>query len=220
MALDENSRRLGIGKLRKWVLWTAVGLLAGMVGINGFILVTTKSCLYRDVQQLPARENGLLLGTDALRRDGTTNVHFVNRVNSAVLVLKLGKIKHLIISGDRNNRGFNEVQGMQRELIAHGVSKDVLTLDFEGFRTWESARRAREVYHLNRIVVITDEVHAPRSVFLCRHFGMDAVAFCGRSEPNSWWAWRYRFRECLARVKAVMDLFTHCDSNTISSARQ
>jgi len=81
-----------------------------------------------------------------------------------------------------------------------------MVLDFDGDSTWKSVRDAREIYHLQKIIVVTDAFHAPRSVFLCRHFGIDAVAFCCGEEPFGLWSLRYHAREWLARVKAAFQV--------------
>ena len=98
---------------------------------------------------------------------------------------------------------------IQKILLAKGVPEDATTLDTEGLRTWESVRHAAEIYHYKTVTVITDGFHAPRSIFICRHFGIDAVAFCGSEEGTSFWSVRSQLREYLARVKAVADTLTN-----------
>lgn len=147
----------------------------------------------------------MVLGTDLLRTDGSTNVHFLNRTDAAAKVYASGKIKSLIISGSKNNKGFNEVLGMERVLVSKGVPEKAMTLDFEGVRTLESVRHARQIFHLQKVLIITDDFHAPRSIFLCRHYGLDAVAFVSGKEPMDIWYYRHRLREFFARVKAVID---------------
>ena len=158
------------------------------------------------ISQVPQREFGLVLGTDLLRFNGLTNLHFLNRTANAAEIYLAGKASRLLISGNKNDRGFNEVAGMETELRAKGVPPEVLVLDFEGNTTWESARRAKDVYHLQKIIIITDAFHAPRSIFLCRHFGIDAVAYCPDKEPFGFWFMRYHVREWLARVKAFCEV--------------
>jgi SanA protein len=75
-------------------------------------------------------------------------------------------------------------------------------IGFDGNSTWESVQRIKEIYHLKKITIITDAFHAPRSIFLCRHFGIDVVAFCYGKESFGFWSLRYDLREWLARVKA------------------
>jgi len=192
-------------KIWKFLIRAVFGFLTITFGINFYIIVSTKSSVFTRIEQLPSREVGLVLGTDLLRTDGSTNVHFLNRTDAAAKVYASGKIKSLIISGSKNNKGFNEVLGMERVLVSKGVPEKAMTLDFEGVRTLESVRHARQIFHLQKVLIITDDFHAPRSIFLCRHYGLDAVAFVSGKEPMDIWYYRHRLREFFARVKAVID---------------
>ena len=148
------------------------------------------------------------MGTDLRRPDGSTNIHFLNRTKAAARIYAAGKVKRLIISGNPNNRGFNEVIEIRKILLESGVPSDAMTLDLDGVRTWDSIRTIAKVQQLKTVTVITDGFHAPRCVFLCRHFGIDAIAFCGDREPSGYWMFRSESREYLARVKAVLDVWT------------
>lgn len=154
-------------------------LFATTLGINLYIIYSTRSCIFHQITKLPKREYGLVLGTDRLRFNGSTNLHFLNRIEIAARVFEAGKATRLLISGNKNNRGFNEVMEMEKEISKKGVPESVIELDFEGTTTLESARRAREHYHLQQLVLVTDDFHAPRAIFLCRHFGIDAIAKAG-----------------------------------------
>jgi SanA protein len=197
-------------KVKKWVKLLAavmvIGLFVTVLTINLFIVDSTKKYIFHQVSDLPQREFGLVRGTERLRPDGSANVHFFNRTEAAAGVYFSGKVNRLLISGNRNNRGFNEVADIESKLSAESVPINAMILDFDGTTTWESARRAKEIYHLQKVTIITDSFHAPRSIFLCKHFGIDAVAFCHGKEPVGFWPVRSRVREWLACVKAVFEV--------------
>jgi SanA protein len=192
-------------KILKYLIRAGLFFIAIIVGINLYIVESAKSSIFVRIEQLPDGRVGLLLGTDFLRRDGSTNLHFLNRINSAAKVCASGKIKVLIISGSKNNKGFNEVLGMQKALESRGVPKETMILDFEGNRTLESVRHASQDFHLQKVLIITDDFHAPRAIFLCRRFGVDALAFSPGEEPLDHWYFQHRLRKYFARVKAVID---------------
>ncbi len=189
-----------------WFLIVAILLFATTLGINLYIISSAKNCILFQITDLPQRDTALVLGTEPLRPDGFTNLHFIKRTGLAGKVYSSGKATHLLISGNKNNRGFNEVLEMKKRIMVEGVPEKALELDFEGSRTWESVRRAKEVYHLQKIIVITDGFHAPRAIFLCRHFGIDAVAICPAKDPFSLWSVRYNVKEYFARLIAVFDI--------------
>jgi len=183
---------------------TAVFLV--ILGINLYIVGDTKTSIFNEIANLPQREFGLVMGTDMLRFNGSTNLHFLNRTEGAAKIFLSGKVSRLLISGNRNNGGFNEVSGIENEISAKGVPQNAMILDFGGNSTWESVRHAKETYYLHKVIIVTDAFHAPRSIFLCRHFGIDAVAFCYGEESFGFWSLRYHSREWFARVKAAFQV--------------
>ena len=189
-------------------LVVATVLFVATLGINLYVILSTKSHIYRQITDLPEREFALVLGTEPVRPDGTTNLHFIKRTDLAAKVYSSKKATHLLISGNRNNRGFNEVLEMKNRILAQGVPESVLELDFDGVRTIESIRRASEIYHLQKIIIVTDAFHAPRAIFLCQHFGIDAFAICPEGDPFSLWFVRYNVKEYFARVRAAFDIMT------------
>jgi SanA protein len=200
-----KSKRLRI------IRWCAFSLCAIFViftaTINLYILQGGKGRVFHRLEEIPTNTVGLVLGTDLIRPDGSTNIHFWNRTTAAANIFASGKVKRLIISGNPNNRGFNEVLEMRKVLLEKGVPDEAMALDTNGLRTLDSVRTLAKTQPLKTVTVITDEFHAPRAIFLCRHFGIDAVAFCGDKEPSSYWLFRVEAREYLARVKALIDVW-------------
>jgi SanA protein len=196
-------------RFKKWricLVLLAVATFIIILGINFSIVSGGNGRVFKQISGLPQRDFGLVMGTDLMRFDGSTNIHFLNRTEGAAEIFLSGKVKHLLISGNKSNKGFNEVSGIEGRLLAKGVPENAMTLDFDGTTTWKSARNAKEIYHLQKIIIITDAFHASRAIFLCRHFGIDAVAFCYGDEPVGFWSLRSNAREWLARVKAFFEV--------------
>jgi SanA protein len=95
---------------------------------------------------------------------------------------------------------------MKEELLKLGVPETAMTLDYAGFRTLDSVVRAKAVFGQTRLTVITDDFHVYRALFLCRSFGIEAVAFCSDEVPLEY-SGKARTREWLARVKAWLDVY-------------
>ena len=198
------------GKKRK--IWAVVVLLilgGGGLLIAGAIAVVQRSAagrVFADLGSIPANEVGLVLGTSKRTRGGGPNAHFQNRMAAAADLFRAGKVRHLLLSGDNGTRGYDEPADMRAALIKLGVPADVLSVDDAGFRTLDSVVRAKKVFGQRRVTVVTDRFHAYRAVFLARHKGLDAVAYpCAEVELRA--SVRSRIRECLADVKACLDLW-------------
>jgi SanA protein len=96
---------------------------------------------------------------------------------------------------------------MREALLEKGVPSHAMVLDYAGDSTFDSIARARIVYGLSRLTIITQRYHSYRALFLARKSGMKAVAFSAPSEGVVGPGFRHPPREVLARLLAVLDLF-------------
>jgi len=193
---------------RHWSKLAVAALCMAVViaASNVWIVKSCGAAVYRDASTLQSRDVGLVLGTVHLLRSGSVNPHFQTRIEAAAELYRAGKVRHLLLSGDNHRKGYDEPTDMKEALLAQGVPESAMTLDYAGFRTLDSVVRARKVFGQTKLTLITDDFHAPRAVFLSRHFGIDAVAFS--AEPVSLnRSMRSRVRELAARVKAVLDVY-------------
>jgi SanA protein len=152
---------------------------------------------------LSSTEVGLLLGTEPIRPDGSSNFHFLSRTQAAIELYRAHKIERLVISGNPNNRGYDEPMEMKRRVVELGFPEAQISLDRNGTSTWESGKVAVRDYHIDRVILITDRFHAARALFIFRSLGIDAAAFCGKDEGLGYWMLRSELREFLARLKAL-----------------
>jgi SanA protein len=95
---------------------------------------------------------------------------------------------------------------MRDALVARGVPAKLITQDHAGFRTLDSLVRAREVFGIEELVVVTDDWHLPRALFLARSAGVDAIGAAFEDVPWKQSA-KTRVREWFSRVKAVADVY-------------
>ncbi len=118
----------------------------------------------------------------------------------------------MLLTGDGGRFRAAEIPIMWRWLLDRGVAPDRIVIDEEGFRTYESCRRASEVYKLKRIVIITQRFHLGRAIYLCRSFGIEAYGVPANVRPYRKDLW-FATRDLLASVKAWLDIeVIHPDS--------
>ena len=186
--------------------------LALMLGCDFLVTQHAKGKIYDDVETIPYREVGLLLGTTPQTRiGGYINRFFVFRINAAEKLFKAGKVSKILISGDEDSLdGVNEVVSMRDSLIVRGVPAEAILLDGKGFRTIVSVERANKVFGLNTFTIITQQFHNERAIYQADHLGLgleDIIAYNAES-PRSAMALLIYAREYLARVKMFWDLVT------------
>lgn len=94
---------------------------------------------------------------------------------------------------------------MQRDLIELGVPEDYIMLDYAGVRTLDSVFRAKKVFGLDRVIVVSQQFHCERALYLADAVGLDATGFCAEDAHDSP-SLMIRGRETLARMMAFADL--------------
>jgi SanA protein len=173
---------------------------------NLWVVKSTDSRVFKDSNALPKNDVALVLGTASTLGGGVVNPHFAARMEAAAHLYRTGRVKHLLVSGDNHTRGYDEPTNMKEALVKLGVAESAITMDYAGFRTLDSVVRAKEVFGLNRLTIITDDFHVNRALFLCQHHGINAVAYSSQEVPFGFSA-NTRFREVGARFKALMDVY-------------
>lgn len=130
-----------------------------------------------------------------------------DRLDTAKKLLERGDVDVLLLSGDNRVVNYNEPQVMYEYLTQQGVSPDKLERDFAGSSTYATCERAHKIFGINSALLISQDTHLPRAVFLCRHFGIDAYGVNTKTEVRKR-TWVYqRVREFLARGKAVYNVY-------------
>jgi SanA protein len=166
----------------------------------------SKGRVYDRADVIPFREVGLVLGTSKHRPDGGPNPFFQYRIEAAAKLYHMGKVKHLLLSGDNHLKDYNEPKDMREALIAAHVPAGVITLDYAGLRTLDSIVRADKIFGLKRYTIISQRDHDERALLIAGHYGMDAIAYAADDVPFRV-ALRAHIREWLAEVKVVLDLY-------------
>ena len=190
------------------VLWGIMAIMvAGLAVVAGCELAVysaSKGRVYSDVEEIPHREVGLLLGTNPKGRRGGANMFYNYRIDAAVELYEAGKVDRILISGAKKGAGYDEPQAMREALVVRGVPDSILVLDGQGFHTIESIVRAKEVYEVDSVTVISQEFHNRRSLYMAKHNGLDAIAYNAANTTILRWRVIMFLRERASRVKAVL----------------
>jgi SanA protein len=177
-----------------------VCLVAGLV-CNIAIDRSTRGRIFEKASDIPAKGVGIVMGCSPIVY-GRPNLYFTYRIEAAAELYRLGKVRHLVVSGDNHVSTYDEPSEMKKALVLAGVPEAKITCDYAGFRTLDTVVRAKEVFGLTSFTIISQPGHAARAVYLARCKDIDAVAFVAKDPGTR----RMRMREYLARVKAVLDV--------------
>lgn len=200
-----RKRKIVIGILSLFLL-----VICAVIICDQSIAYYAKGILYDNVDSVPHRKVGLILGTSPISTwNGRRNYYFDHRIKAGAELYKAGKVDWLVVSGGdyRNTEnGYDEPVAMRDSLMKQGVDSTRIILDYDGTRTLNSIAKIRDVYGQDSITIISQKYHNERALYQAKHLGIDAIGFNAKTpgKRTSWW--RNRGREVLARVKLFIDV--------------
>ena len=175
-----------------------------MILANFWVFSLTGGRTYTRVSKIPPRNTALVLGTSPKMRSGIANPYFISRMDATALLYHHGKIKKIIVSGEKS-KGYNEPTAMKNFLIyQEGVPENIIYEDFEGFSTRESILRCKNVFKEKNVIIVSQGFHNLRALFFARNIDMNALGFDAQDVSKNESYYRNHFREFLARVQAVV----------------
>lgn len=187
------------------IIYLGIGgiLLVGALRLGMLIFARPKTLLPTTVENKPV---ALVLGA-GLNRDGTAGLVLRDRVRTASELYFNDKVKKLLMSGDNSTQYYDEPGAMKEYAISLGVPEEDIVLDFAGRRTYDSCYRAKAIFGVEELIVVTQAYHLPRAIFLCNAFEIEAQGVPADDANYSlrsytfWWV-----REIFATLKAVWDV--------------
>lgn len=162
--------------------------------------------MYDNITETPSKKVGLLLGTAKYVKGGWINLYYTHRIAAAIELYKAGKIKYILISGDNGRESYDEPTLMKEDLKAAGIPESAIYLDYAGFRTLDSVVRCKRIFGELDILVISQQFHNERAVFIARAKEMQAIGY-NAQDINAKYGFKTRIREYLARTKMFLDLW-------------
>ncbi len=185
-------RRTGQGK--RWLLLASLLLGAG-AAVAGWSAWTLggryRERIYTELEAVPPRSVALVFGA-GYWPDGTPSDVMKDRVEAAVALYRAGRVQYVLFSGDNRFVDYNEPEKMREYALSLGLPPEVVVLDYAGRRTYDTCYRARAIFGLQQVVLVTQRYHLPRALLLCQGLGLDAVGYVADRRPyvhiRSYWA--------------------------------
>ena len=160
---------------------------------------------FSDMELVPKNKVGLVLGTSKKISSGAANPYYLNRISATVALYLAGKIEFVLVSGDNGSRYYNEPTTFKNDLVRAGIPEEKIFLDYAGFRTLDSMVRAKVIFGLDSVTVISQKFHNERAIYLAERKGLAAIGFNAKDVSGSQ-GLKVKFREYFARVKVFIDL--------------
>lgn len=123
-----------------------------------------------------------------------------DRLLAGIELYKNGIAPKIIMSGDHGREEYDEVNIMKEFAIEKGVPSEDIFMDHAGFSSYESIYRAKEIFETKKVIIVTQEYHLYRSLYIANSLGLEAYGV--GADPRQYVGATYRkLREILARNK-------------------
>ena len=201
-------------------------LIIGILAVVGIIIVLGINLFVKNsVKDKIVDENSLDKNYDAILilgaglRNGKPSPVLKDRLDMAYKLYEDGYSKKIIVSGDHGKKYYDEVNVMKNYLLDKGIDSNNIFMDHAGFSTYDSVYRAKEIFLANKIIIVTQQFHLYRSLYIAKQLKLDAVGVSATLRDYSG-SVKFEIREILARdkdfVKSIFKPEPKYLGNTIS----
>jgi len=191
-------------KFINFLVFTIVALILAILALQFHVNKVSKDHIFTNSDELSPAYVGLVLGA-SVRPDKTLSPILKDRVDSAYELYQKGIIKKFLLSGDHGQQDYDEVNAMKDYLNDKGVPNKDIFLDHAGFDTYDSMYRAQSVFEVSELIVITQEFHLPRAVYVGKHMNLKVTGYIADRREYSGNS-HFKRREWLANIKAWIEL--------------
>lgn len=193
-------------KLKKFI---SLALIVGVVLAQIPILINAYIYEYASKYVLTVEETKdysvdcvLVLGAGV--RNGSPTPILQERILRSTEIFDTGCTDRILMSGDHGREDYDEVNTMKDFATDNSdVLATNILMDHAGFSTYESMYRAKEIFEVDSLIIVTQEYHLYRAIYDARRLGLEAYGVCADGYFNfSLTKELYNdSREFLARVK-------------------
>lgn len=185
----------------------AIFLCFCILGISSIMVINSIVKLSTNDQILGSEEAADLEDVDCIlvlgclvKADGRPSDMLHDRLRRGVELYDLGAAPKLLMSGDHGLVAYDEVAAMKQFAIDAGIESENVFMDHAGFSTYESIYRAKEIFQAKKILIVTQQYHLYRALYIAKRLGIEAYGVS--SDYHTYVGQSMRdFREMLARIK-------------------
>lgn len=187
-------------KMVKYLLFVGLLFIVGVLGVNFYVILINKDRIItvEEAEQLDDIDCILVLGSGVL--DNKPRPMLEDRILTGIELYNNNVSKKIIMSGDHMQDDYDEVNVMKTYAINEGVPSSDIFMDHAGISTYDSLYRAKEIFEVEKIVIVTQEYHLYRALYIAKNLGIEAYGVSSnlRDYPGQF---KREVREILARDK-------------------
>ncbi len=168
--------------------------------VNIYMIQSTKNSIINieELDNIQDVDAILILGCKV--NGDSPSMMLANRLDKGIEVYHKLHTK-ILISGDHGETKYDEVGVMKDYLLSNDIDAKDIFLDHAGFNTYDSIYRAKYIFNSQRIIIITQEYHLSRALYIASHLGIDAKGIMASDVPYKVIMFKNEVREVLSRDK-------------------
>lgn len=191
-------------KFKKWGKRT-MGIFISLLIVSLIIVILAisnvnsyKKYIY-NIEDIPKGKDAIIVLGAGVKNDGTPSDILADRLETSIEVYNEGASSALILSGDHGREEYNEV-GAMKDYVVNNIDESNVFMDHAGFSTYDTMYRAKEIFKVKSAIIITNEYHLPRALYIARKLGIESYGV--KSDKRGYQLMdRYKKREVLAKLK-------------------
>lgn len=192
-------------KLKKWgkrimgIFISLIIIVILTISITISVVNSYKKYIY-NIEDIPSGNDAIIVLGAGVRSDGTPSDILADRLETSLEVFKAGLGNTFVLSGDHGREEYNEVRAMKDYIMKDNIDEKIIFMDHAGFSTYDTMYRAKEIFKVDKAVIVTNEYHLPRALYIARKLGIDAYGV--KSDIRGYQLMdSYKKREILAQIK-------------------
>lgn len=187
-------------KIIKYVTIVLIVMIVIVLGINFYVKLSPKKQIIGNKDDARLKDVDCIIVLGAGVWGDKPSPMLEDRLLEAISLYENNTSSKIIMSGDHGREDYDEVNTMKNFAIEKGVPSENIFMDHAGFSSYESIYRAKEIFEAKKVVIVTQEYHLYRSLYVANKLGLEAYGVGADPRTHSGQAYR-ELREILARDK-------------------
>ena len=169
----------------KW-LWRSILILLGLLlvcvvfffSVNGYVYSRAAPKIKESITTIPVENPpriAIVFGAGLRDNNSEPSAILYDRILTAVELYRAGRVRKIVVSGDNRKKSYDEPTVMKETAINLGVPAENIIPDYAGRRTYDTCFRAKEIFEIERAILVTQEFHLPRALYLCNALGVESI---------------------------------------------
>jgi SanA protein len=187
---------------KKLFYLSLIGLVL-VFGINFYVKSKTHFLIFYSENKIPKNKVGIIFGA-GINGDKPSK-YLKDRLDAGIKLFKSKKINKILLSGDNGSDAHDELTVMKIYCFKNGIDTTKIYIDYAGFDTYSTMFRAKNIFKIDKAILITQEYHLNRAIYIGNNLGIESIGFS--ANQGKYRNYNYvRFREYFSICKSVIDV--------------